>query len=120
MSAADRYLELIELAESTVNAPDKWDVPHDVAFDLAGGVLELDAYAARLMDCLAKTVAVYGKPGGPWNVPSEPGTWIAEAQALLGLKPFSWRHENGGCQCVECNKGAKHLSSCAVHNEPAT
>lgn len=24
-----------------------------------------------------------GKPGGPWNVPSEPGTWIDMAKQAL-------------------------------------
>ena len=37
-----------------------------------------DLYAA-----LEKAVADYGKPGGPWNVPSEPGTWLEMAKAAL-------------------------------------
>jgi hypothetical protein len=37
-----------------------------------------DMYAAR-----EKAIADYGKPGGPWNVPSEPGTWIHSARAAL-------------------------------------
>ena len=37
-----------------------------------------DMYAA-----LVKAVADYGKPGGPWNVPSEPGTWIHSATSAL-------------------------------------
>ena len=32
---------------------------------------------------LEKAVEEYGKPGGPWNVPSEPGSWIALAKAAL-------------------------------------
>ena len=37
-----------------------------------------DMYAA-----LVKAVKDYGKPGGPWNVPSEPGTWIHSATSAL-------------------------------------
>mgnify|MGYP000885909663 CR=1 FL=1 len=32
---------------------------------------------------LQKAVDQYGQPGGPWNVPSEPGTWIFEAKQAL-------------------------------------
>ena len=38
-----------------------------------------DDLAAALSDAVEK----YGKPGGPWNVPSEPGSWIAKARAAL-------------------------------------
>ena len=38
---------------------------------------------ARLVEALEKAVDVYGKPGGPWNVPSEPGTWLAHARAAI-------------------------------------
>lgn len=34
---------------------------------------------------LQKAVDQYGQPGGPWNVPSEPGTWIAEAKHALEM-----------------------------------
>jgi hypothetical protein len=37
-----------------------------------------DMYAA-----LEKAVSDYGNNGGPWNVPSEPGTWIEMAQSAL-------------------------------------
>jgi len=30
---------------------------------------------------LREAVAQYGKPGGPWNAPSDPGGWLARAQA---------------------------------------
>ena len=39
--------------------------------------------APDLYDALSKAVADYGKPGGPWNVPSEPGTWIDMAKKAL-------------------------------------
>ena len=40
--------------------------------------------AARAMyQALSEAVEKYGKPGGPWNVPGEPGTWIAKARAAL-------------------------------------
>ena len=39
--------------------------------------------APDLLAALEKAVKHYGKPGGPWNVPSEPGTWIADAHAAI-------------------------------------
>lgn len=43
----------------------------------------LIAAAPDLLTSLEKAVEHYGKPGGPWNVPSEPGTWIADARAAI-------------------------------------
>lgn len=44
-----------------------------------------------LLAALEKAIADYGNPGGPWNVPSEPGTWIAMARDAVaqakGEKP---------------------------------
>lgn len=40
----------------------------------------------RRRAALQKAVDDYGKPGGPWNVPSEPGTWLQMAKAALGGK----------------------------------
>ena len=34
---------------------------------------------------LAKAIRDYGQPGGPWNVPSEPGTWLHMAKQALGV-----------------------------------
>lgn len=39
----------------------------------------------ELLDQLESTIEKYGKPGGPWNVPSEPGEWISNARKLLKL-----------------------------------
>lgn len=36
-----------------------------------------------LQEALRKAVEDYGKPGGPWNVPNEPGTWYAMATEAL-------------------------------------
>ena len=45
---------------------------------------EADAQAiSATLDLLAvveEAIRLYGKPGGPWNVPSDPGGWIARAQ----------------------------------------
>ena len=37
----------------------------------------------RLRAALQEAVDVYGKPGGPWNVPSDPGGWISRARKVL-------------------------------------
>jgi len=38
---------------------------------------------SALVKALEKAVADYGKPGGPWNCPKEPGAWLAMARAAL-------------------------------------
>lgn len=38
---------------------------------------------SALVEALEKAVEDYGKPGGPWNVPSEPGAWLAMAKVAL-------------------------------------
>lgn len=43
----------------------------------------LIANAPRLLSALQQAVEQYGKPGGPWNVPNESGTWIESARAAL-------------------------------------
>ena len=39
--------------------------------------------AKEMQKALAKAVSDYGSPGGPWNVPNEPGTWIHMARKAL-------------------------------------
>lgn len=48
-------------------------------------VKRLDLAIDTLTTALQKAVDQYGQPGGPWNVPSEPGTWIAEARHALEM-----------------------------------
>lgn len=43
----------------------------------------LIAAAPELFEALAEAVRMYGSEGGPWNVPSHPGSWIAQARAAL-------------------------------------
>jgi hypothetical protein len=42
-------------------------------------------HGPELLDQLQSTIEKYGKSGGPWNVPSEPGEWISNARKLLKL-----------------------------------
>lgn len=39
--------------------------------------------APDLLVALEKAVAIYGKPGGPWNLPHEPGAWITMAEDAI-------------------------------------
>lgn len=39
--------------------------------------------APELLAVLKETVAAYGKPGGPWNVPNDPGGWLERARAAI-------------------------------------
>ena len=43
----------------------------------------LIAAAPDMYEALEMAILKYGKPGGPWNVPSEPGTWIDKAKAAI-------------------------------------
>lgn len=43
----------------------------------------LFAAAPELLSALEYAVEKYGKPGGPWNVPSDPGGWIERARAAI-------------------------------------
>lgn len=64
--------------------------PKNTLFTFNRAVLEdatqPDPRVTALVDALQKAVADYGKPGGPWNVPNEPGAWIAMAHDALA--PF--------------------------------
>jgi len=43
----------------------------------------LIAAAPDMYEALEMAILEYGKPGGPWNVPSSPGTWIYKAKAAI-------------------------------------
>lgn len=49
---------------------------------------------ADAITALKKSISDYGKPGGPWNVPNEPGTWIRMAtEALAALEAFAGKDD---------------------------
>lgn len=45
--------------------------------------LEYRRQIATLRDALQYAVEKYGKPGGPWNVPGDPGGWLDRARKAL-------------------------------------
>lgn len=55
--------------------------PNLVEMDRALAVARADA--DRLRAILSDAVALYGRPGGPWNIPSDPGGWLGRARAAL-------------------------------------
>lgn len=38
-----------------------------------------------MLNHLKETAKLYGKNGGPWNVPSSPGTWISETKKIIKM-----------------------------------
>lgn len=51
------------------------------------------ASALKMLSVLKRAIELYGKPGGPWNVPSEPGSWIAEAKEAVAWSEVQWTKE---------------------------
>jgi len=43
----------------------------------------LIAAAPDLLAALENAIALYGKDGGPWNVPRDPGGWLDRARAAI-------------------------------------
>lgn len=43
----------------------------------------LIAAAPDLLEALERAVNLYGAPGGPWNVPSDPGGWLEQAREAI-------------------------------------
>ena len=72
---------------------DHWgtDYPDDpivtrTFFEIEAEYLARSGIGAKLnalTAALKKAVTDYGKPGGPWNVPDEPGMWLAIARDAL-------------------------------------
>lgn len=44
---------------------------------------ELLAERNELAEVLCQAASLYGKPGGPWNIPNDPGGWMDRARAAL-------------------------------------
>jgi hypothetical protein len=39
--------------------------------------------APDMLEALKSAIELYGKPGGPWNVPSDPGGWLDMARKAV-------------------------------------
>ena len=80
----DRIEELVMAITVTVRycqeILDKAGLPkRDMRLRISQLVHQRDA----LLSALKKAVSDYGKPGGPWNVPGEAGTWISMAKDAI-------------------------------------
>lgn len=56
--------------------------PIEITPELLALVAEIERLrdqSDEMQSALEKAVAIYGKPGGPWNVSYEPGAWITMA-----------------------------------------
>jgi hypothetical protein len=69
--------------------------------------------APALLTSLERAVKLYGKEGGPWNVPGESGSWLTEASAAIKLAkgeehtkndlPFLSEEPTDSAPCIYCN-----------------
>lgn len=64
----------------------------DYTDEITNELLRLAKREQELTDHIRKTIELYGKPGGPWNVPGDPGGWLHEARQLVGEPSIS--HED--------------------------
>ena len=62
---------------------DMWNIPGPGGVDEGKANAHLIAAAPDMYEALEAAILEYGKPGGPWNVPSSPGTWIDKAKAAI-------------------------------------
>ena len=85
MTKRTSIAEIIEMIRQHLCGRPRSDLhPYDRGLQDAAWILQKQEKTIRQMRAaLEKAVADYGKPGGPWNVPREPGTWIAMAKAAL-------------------------------------
>lgn len=67
-----RYLD----DESPEQILTKWHIDEDLLW-------RLKISAPDMYEALKKAIADYGHEGGPWNIPSEAGTWISMARAAI-------------------------------------
>ncbi|MES2904913.1 MAG: hypothetical protein V4696_12065 [Pseudomonadota bacterium] len=72
----------------------------DEAGKLLGHVEQVDwqdetanlwAASGDLYGALKQAVETYGKPGGPWNVPSDPGGWLDRSRDALHKAEGLWK-----------------------------
>lgn len=77
----------------------KWGRPHPsermTEEEIADEIERLRAKLEEAQTALRMAVDAYGKPGGPWNVPSDPGGWINAARLALmsGINPGTTTEE---------------------------
>ena len=71
--------------------PNIWKTfPAPTAGELTDGgenhhVIMMGVVFDMMLNHLKETVKLYGKKGGPWNVPSSPGTWISETKKIIKI-----------------------------------
>lgn len=51
------------------------------------------ASAPKMLAVLKRAIELYGKPGGPWNVPNDPGSWLADAKEAVAWSEVQWTKE---------------------------
>jgi hypothetical protein len=66
-----------------IERPDILHVDSDKCVYASEADRNLIASSPRLLAALQRAVDLYGKPGGPWNVPGDPGGWLAQAREAI-------------------------------------
>jgi hypothetical protein len=84
----DTPWRVVKNRDGSVNVvfhPDEEGETYKVALVNGGNILAAHAISALpdLVLALKIAIAKYGKEGGPWNVPTSPGSWIAMAKDAI-------------------------------------
>lgn len=88
---ADKMQEKMETKDAFKALYNAVRVAEEHGVNCDGALDALYAEIELLRAALQRAVDKYGKPGGPWNVPSEPGSWIFEANTALNTARNAWR-----------------------------
>ncbi len=75
------HYEIVASNDEAIIAEVYYDA--DGEFGLAPFDARLIAAAPDLLAALGKAVEQYGKGGGPWNVPDDPGGWLGRSRAAI-------------------------------------
>lgn len=77
------FVKYIEIAKKYREKYEKSGTDRDATREQTARITAMTDENKRLREALEEAVAMYGKPGGPWNVPGDTGGWLYRARKAL-------------------------------------